>query len=407
MTSAPSENRKRPSLAILGSRGIPARYGGFETFAEQLSTRLVRAGFPVTVFGERHAGEPARGEHQGVRLERVAVPRLGSVSALVYDVLCLWRARREHDVVFMLGYGAGPFCALPRLAGREVWISMDGLEWQRGKWGWLARTWLRRMERAALRAGQRIVFDSEAVRRAVLGERADARVSVIAYGAELDLEHDPLVLESLALRPKSYYLVVCRIEPENHVLEVVRAVSRGPTTRALLVVGDLERAGAYGEACRRAAGPQVRFLGPVFDRPTLHALRVESWAVIHGHSVGGTNPSLLEALAAGAPVLAHDNPYNREVVGEGALWFRDEETLVGALSECERRTAEERVSLGERGRRTIQERFTWERVTEAYARLLDPSFPGARVEPPAATAGEPPGPLPARREGARAGERAG
>src|SRR6185503_3438858 len=317
--------RRLPSLAILGCRGIPARYGGFETFAEELGARLAARGFPVTVFCQRavledqESGEPVR-EHRGVRLEHVRVPRLGPRSALAYDLVSLRRAR-AHDVVYMLGYGAGPFLGLARRPGNEVWVNMDGLEWRRSKWGPLARSWLRRAERAALRSAQRIVFDNAAVRGVVLGGAEDARVSVIEYGAELDLEHDPGVLVSLGLRPQSYFLSVARIEPENHVLEILRAHARSGIKRALLLVGDVERAGHYGAACRAAAAGTARFLGPLFDGRTLHALRREAAAALHGHSVGGTNPALLEGMAASTPLIAHDNPFNREVLGASAVWF--------------------------------------------------------------------------------------
>jgi glycosyltransferase involved in cell wall biosynthesis len=396
-------------VAILGSRGIPARYGGFETFAEELATRLAQAGFELTVFGERRRGEARLGHHRGVRLVRMSAPRLGPLSTLLYDLRCLWRARRGYDVVLMLGYGASLFCGLPRSRGTEVWISMDGLEHRRGKWGPLGRAWLRRMEARALSVADRVVFDSEAVRRDVLSRvSGPARAHVIEYGARLDLPRDPGVVESLGLRPRSYYLVVCRIEPENRVLEIVRAVSRAPTTRELIVVGDVERAGPYGEACRRAAGPQVRFLGAVFDRQTLHALRAESWAAIHGHSVGGTNPSLLEALAAGVPVIAHENPFNREVLGDGARTFRDEDELVAAIAAAERASAEDRLAEGERGRRRIQERYTWERIAAEYVRLLSsderrpPSGDGA---PSPAARPEPAGALPVAADVRHAGRR--
>ncbi len=398
--SAPARETARRAarrLAILGSRGIPARYGGFETFAEELSVRLAREGFEVTVFCERSGAEAAPAEHRGVRLEYVRLPGLGALRALLYDLVSLWRARRGWDVVYMLGYGAGVFLWIPRLFGREVWVNMDGREWQRPKWGGPARLWLRLMESAALCAAQRVVFDSAAVHRAVLGERSAARAAVLEYGATLEpLAEDPHVLESLGLRERSYFLVVARLEPENHVLEIVRAVSRSDSE--LLVVGDLERGGRYARTCVRAAGSRVRFLGSVFDRPTLASLRSRACAVIHGHSVGGTNPSLLEALAAGAPVIAHDNPFNREVLEEGALYFRDESELVGALRSCTGMGAEERQRVKLLSRRRIEARYSWERIAAQYARWLEPAGePGGSGERDGELAREVPPALPARK----------
>ena len=236
--------RRAPRVALLGCRGIPARYGGFETFAEELGARLAGRGYEVTVFCEA-TGEPdAPSVHRGMRLEYVAAPRLGSAGALAYDVLSLRRAR-AHDVVYMLGYGAGAFLGLARSGANRVWVNMDGLEWRRSKWGPLARAWLRRMERIALRSADRVVFDSDAVRRAVVGEAPNERVFVIEYGAELAHEPDPRVLDSLGVRPHAYFLLVARIEPENHVLEILRAHARSGVEQELLVVGDVARAARH------------------------------------------------------------------------------------------------------------------------------------------------------------------
>ncbi len=374
-------------LALLGCRGIPARYGGFETFAEELGARLVARGLEVTVFcPATDVREPPR-THRGVRLEYVRVPRLGAASALVYDLCCL-RAARAHDVVYMLGYGAGAFLGLARRPGNEVWVNMDGLEWRRSKWGPLARAWLARMERAALRTADRVVFDCEAVCRAVTGAAPAGRVAVIEYGAELEREPDPRVLESLGLRPQGYFLLVARIEPENHVLEILRAHARAGVGRELLVVGDIERAGRYGKACRAAAGPGARFLGALFDARTLHALRRDSLAAVHGHSVGGTNPALLEAMAAGAPVLAHDNPFNREVLAEDGAYFGNEAELQALLREAVSWSPEERARRSAAHRARIRARYTWERIAAEYHALLVPEPAALEMplpEPPLVT----------------------
>lgn len=365
-----------PRLALLGSRGIPARYGGFETFAQELSTGLVARGFEVTVFTDGRE-PPGPAEFRGVRLERVPVPFGGALGTLWYDLASLWRSRARFEVVLMLGYGAGGFLWLARGGRTRVWVAMDGREWRRKKWGALARTWLRTMERLALHQADRLVFDSAAVRAEVCGKDVpEERVTVLEYGARLDPASDPQALAAAGLVPRGYHLLVARIEPENHVLEIVRAHGRADVAGELVVVGDVERAGAYGRACRAAGAQRVRFLGALYEPVSLHTLRANARACLHGHSVGGTNPALLEAMAAAVPVLAHDNPYNREVLGEDGLWFADEDALVEGLRALERESGDSLAARGARLRARIAARYTWERIVQGYAARLAPQGAG-------------------------------
>jgi len=389
-----------PRIALLGSRGIPARYGGFETFAQELACGLVARGFEVTVFVDGRE-PPGPAEFRGVRLERVAVPLGGAAGTLAYDLASLWRARGRFEVVLLLGYGAGGFLWLARGGGTRVWVAMDGREWRRRKWGLLARTWLRAMERLTLRQADRLVFDSAAVCAEVSGAAPQGeRVAVLEYGAHLDLVADPTVLAALGLAPHRYYLLVARIEPENHVLEIVRAHAHADLARELVVVGDVERAGAYGRLCRAAGARTARFLGALYEPLHLHTLRAHAWAILHGHSVGGTNPSLLEGMAAATPVLAHDNAYNREVLGEDGAWFASEDELVARLGACEARAEEQRRATGERLRARVRARYTWERIVDGSAARhapRAPSAPCAALAPDALPAALP-GPARAREE---------
>ena len=177
-------------IALLGTRGIPAAYGGFETFAEILSTRLAAVGMDVTVFCTREA-IPQPESYNDVTLEYAASPSCGPFSTIVYDLVCLWRARKDFDVVYMLGYGASLFCFLPRLWGTRVWINMDGIEWARSKWSWPARLWLRTMESVALWTANVIIADADAIgdylRRR---HRKVPGLQVIPYGAEV-VQHPP------------------------------------------------------------------------------------------------------------------------------------------------------------------------------------------------------------------------
>ena len=360
----------RKRLAILGSRGIPARYGGFETFAEQLSVRLVDRGFDVTVFCECQEEGPHPESHRGVELVHVRAPSLGPLSTIVFDLKCLWRVRKSFDVAYMLGYGVGLFLFVPRLWGCEVWTNMDGIEWSRSKWNWLAKGWLRFMERAATWTSDRLIADARGIRTHLEARyRVKPEISVIPYGADVpEKPPDDHLIDEYAVRPYSYYLVVCRLEPENHVLEILQGFAASQSANTLVIVGDVTAGTQYVRSLSLIRDDRVRFVGTVYDQAKLQALRWYCRAYFHGHSVGGTNPSLLEALACGNLVIAHDNDFNREVAGDCARYFRDASDIPEILRRIE--TASAPDSQRARSQARVRENYDWEKVADAYASLL-------------------------------------
>jgi lipopolysaccharide/colanic/teichoic acid biosynthesis glycosyltransferase/glycosyltransferase involved in cell wall biosynthesis len=373
--SAPAELKSRSDkaalkLAILGTRGIPARYGGFETFAEQLAVRLARKGIDITVYCPSKAHQ-CDGEYQGVRLTYESTPKLGDFSEIAWDVKCLWKARSRYDVVYMLGVGAAFAAWIPRLFGSEVWINSDGLEWKRKKWSLAQRAYLMAAEAAGVACASRIVADADAIAEH-LQKRfpGTTKITSIPYGADIPA-HEPAseILEAWNLKADGYYLIVCRLEPENHVLEILRGFQQAETRLPLVVVGDIDRHNDYERKLLAFRSERIYFIGTVYDQETLHALRYHCRAYFHGHSVGGTNPSLLEAMACANTVIAHDNCFNREVLGESGLyWFAsgDVTSLVKAVDE-------DRVDASARGRMAteiVRTRYQWNLITNSYLELL-------------------------------------
>jgi glycosyltransferase involved in cell wall biosynthesis len=361
-----------PRIAIVGSRGIPARYGGFETFAEEIAVRLVARGYDVTVMCEEE-GDMRLPSYRGVRLEYVPAPALGGLTTVVHDCRALWRCRKDFDVVYMLGYGAALFCALPRLWGTPVWINMDGMEWRRSKYGFFGRTWLRTMERAAVGIATRLVADASAIRTELASRyRRMPPATVIPYGAHVvAAPPPPSVLDEWGLAPRRYYIVVCRFEPSNHVLELLEGFADSASPHPLVVLGNYRCETPYIRELVRVAGTdeRIRMVGTVYDQAKLHALRYHSIAYLHGHSVGGTNPSLLEAIGCGNPIIAHDNPFNREVAADAGLYFISPADVARHIHTLEHEPGL-RERLSARAYARIAERYTWDHIEAAYLDLL-------------------------------------
>ena len=361
-------------LAILGTRGIPARYGGFETFAEQLAVRLVERGHDVTVFCE--STRAATEEYKGVKLRHIRTHNLGPLGTVVYDAACLWDARSSFDVIYMLGYGSSALCWLPRIWGKQVWINMDGLEWARGKWGPMARWYLRWAEAIAMWTPNRIIADAAAIKANLHSRhRRLPPCDVLPYGCEIVSHARPEELKSFGLEPGSFYLVVCRFEPENHVREIIDGFLDSDTRTRLVLVGDHTSKTAYVQSLAMYNNDRLLFTGPAYEQSKIQALRYFSRAYLHGHSVGGTNPSLLEAMGCGNVVIAHDNPFNREVLGSAGLFFSTPGEIAAAIGRVDSGEAEI-AAMKSNAVERVKQYYTWDRITGSYCELI--SLVGSR-----------------------------
>lgn len=369
-----SNTNRQPHVAILGTRGIPAAYGGFETFAEQLAVRLVRRGYAVTVYAEAEGDCPPDFNYKGVRVRYRRRPNWGPASVIAYDCACLWDVRREYDLVYMLGYGAAWACWLPRVWGTPVWINVDGLEWVRSKWGLVARLYLRLMESVAARAATRLVADAEAIaQRFRQHYPRGAKCTTIAYGA--DVVDATLVstkhLLDLGLESGNYFLVVARPEPENHILEMIQGYLQHDTNWPLVVVGDITDATAYQRRLIALRSERVKLIGGIYDHQKLTALRVHAALYLHGHSVGGTNPSLLEAMACGNLVLAHDNIFNREVAGDSASYFKTPGDLSQAIHALFSLSQDSLLNRRQQFQERVRAHYNWDLITDKYVKLFE------------------------------------
>jgi glycosyltransferase involved in cell wall biosynthesis len=301
----------------------------------------------------------------------VRSPGAGGLANLLFDVWCTIACLGKHDIVYMCGYGASFMSFLPRLFGAGVWINIGGLEWKRTKWPKLVRAYVKLSERLCGLMANRVVCDAQALLDYCAREyRSLVRLSSVSYGVSpLPIGPDSARRLPPGLEPLIYDLVVARLEPENNVLEIIRGFLLHPGNRCLVVVGGLDKR-PYVESLRNAASERVAFLGGVYDRAKLAALRRHAFVAFHGHSVGGTNPSLLEAIAAGRPIIAHDNPFNREVGGPLVRFFAAPEDIPPLLDALEREGARRDLDQAGPARAWLDERYNWDKVASQYADLF-------------------------------------
>ena len=359
-------------LIILGIRGLPAAHGGFETFAERLAPYLLGRGWAVTVYCQGSlTGRRDEDEWKGVRRIHIPVACNGSLGSIEFDIKCVADLEGQDGTILTLGYNTGFLSVWLRLKNRRNLINMDGLEWKRAKYGFASRAYLWLNERLAALSGTRLIADHPVIADHLATRAARAKIDTIPYGSDPIYEASPEPLAALGLDPGGFFTLIARPEPENTVLEIVRAFSAEPRGAKLVVLGKYDQSHAYQRQVLTAAGPEVVMPGAVYDKTVLAALRFYSVAYLHGHQVGGTNPSLVEALGAGNAVIAHDNPFNRWVAGDAGIFFRTEADIQGHIQTL-LADKELRDKLSNNARRRWMEKFTWPSVLDQYRDILGP-----------------------------------
>jgi glycosyltransferase involved in cell wall biosynthesis len=351
-------------IALLGTRGIPANYGGFETFAEELSTRLVGRGHELFVYcRERRAGKTYRGVHLRY-LPTISHKYFETLAHTLVSTLHLMAHRT--DVALYCNAANAVFTAAPRLVGVPVVLNVDGIERKRKKWNRLAKTWYHLSEWLATKLPNVIVTDAEAIRDYY---RSNYRKGseFIPYGAESEPMSSSSVLAELGLERRRYFLFVSRFEPENHPLEVREAFEQIDTPFKLALIGDAPYAPDYIRRVRATTDPRIVIPGAIYGRGYAE-LGSHCFAYIQATEVGGTHPALIEAMGRGALVLYRDTPENAEVAGGCGIPFdrnlKEKIELVLAMPE------NERECLRRRAVERVRERYSWDAVTDAYERLL-------------------------------------
>lgn len=355
-------------LGILGCRGIPNHYGGYEQFAQYLSKGLVARGYEVWVYNSSLHPYQAD-EWEGVKLIHCYDPedKLGAFGQFVYDFHCLRDAsKRPFDVLLQLGYTSSAIWH--RLWPKNMLqvMHMDGLEWKRSKYSPLVQRFLHKMEAWAAQKADALVADSEVI-QTYLKDHYQQDAAFIPYGAPLGISPNVQDLAPWGLVAKQYFLAIARFVPENNLEPIIQGYLASQHPFPLVLVGEpRHRYGQYLQ--KRYASSRVVFIGSIYDQTMLDSLRFHAGLYFHGHSVGGTNPSLLEAMACQVPICAHDNPFNRAVLGTEALYFDGDTAISDHLSKWEQISFPFQWIVANAEK--IQHKYHWEKILDAYEGLF-------------------------------------
>jgi glycosyltransferase involved in cell wall biosynthesis len=353
-------------IAIFGARGIPHTYSGTETFFGELAPRLAARGHEVMVYC-RSSLFPVKPEsYRGVRLIYLPSIETKNLSTPSHTLACMIDVLfRNVDVMLLSNVANALHCVIPRLFGKNVALNVDGVEWKRSKWSSLGQRYFylnARLSGAICPDG--IITDAVAMQEIYLQEFG-TRSACIAYGANIENSANPSVVRQYGLEPFQYHLIASRLVPENNADLIVRGFRDVRSDKILAVAGDANYRSSFVDMLKRTPDPRVRFLGHISNSDDVKELHCNSFAYLHGHSVGGTNPALLKALGYGNCVLALDTPFNREVIGEYGILFRDAADLSQKLQYIEDNPAEADKFRGIAPQRIV-EKYSWDHITDQY-----------------------------------------
>lgn len=356
-------------IAILGIRGVPANYGGFETFAEQLGARLAAGGHEVTVYGRDRYIARDRQAYRAMRIVRLPAPRSKYLETVIHSLFAAIHAiGGRYDIVYVCNSANVPAVVLLRLLGRRVVLNVDGLEWQRAKWNQIGRTYYRLCAWAAAHLPIHLVTDARVIQdyyARAYGRRTD----YFPYGTDLQPLPDDGTLARVGLEAGRYVLYVSRLEPENNAHVVIDAYARVTSDLPIAIVGDAPYANEYIGRLKSTKDPRVRFLGAIYG-DGYRVLRSHARVYVQATEVGGTHPALVEAMGYGNAILANDVPEHRETLGDAGRYYKGSEALARELQQLldDPATAE---ALGQRAHERAAAIYGWDAIADAYEAWLE------------------------------------
>jgi glycosyltransferase involved in cell wall biosynthesis len=357
-------------IAIIGTRGVPAMYGGFETCAEEISIGLIQMGHCVTVYcrNENSKGNPK--DYKGVNLVYLPHLETKNLGTLSHSLLSFVHAVfQKYDLILAFNVGLAPICIIPKLFGIKIVLNVDGLEWKRKKWGILAKKYFQICEKISGFCVDEIVTDSKAIQQYYIDKYKTPSV-YIAYGAHSEGKLNKKILDKYHLKEDEYFLIASRLEPENNADLIIEAFQKVKTNKKLVIAGGANYKSVYVDKLKSIKDPRIIFLGPVYEKGHIESLHLGCFAYIHGNEVGGTNPALLKAMGYGNTILTLDAIYNKEVAQDGALYFNKNIESIKSKIELIISDNHIRKSIANKGYRIAKKSFDWRIVIMRYERLF-------------------------------------
>ena len=364
--------KKDFTIAIIGSRGYPFVYSGYETFVKEVSERLVQQDIGVRVYCQKHLFSDTPNQVNGVDLIYVPTVQTKSLNQLVHSFFSMLHACfSKVDVILVVNAANGPFGLISLLAQKKTLINVDGLEWLRPKWKGLGQVYFKFAAKLATLFYNTIITDAEAMRQVYLNT-FNTDSTVIAYGANIRHPKNPELISQFGLQPNEYYLIVGRLIPDNNSDILLEGYLKANSNKKLVIVGDVPYQDTYAQRMKAHASDQVLFLGYVTDSEVLAELYHQSYAYLHGHEYGGTNPTMLKAMAYGTAILALDTVFNREMLENGEFgWFfqKTPDSVALYLQQAEN-NPQSVETLKAKARNGITQKYNWDEVTKAYVTVF-------------------------------------
>jgi glycosyltransferase involved in cell wall biosynthesis len=357
------------NIALIGTRGIPARYGGFETFAEKISALMVKAGYHVDI--QCDAGSYDQNILNGAELFYSSITK--TYNPIRYYWEGLKSGSRNSDILLVATTGGSIFYFLKYFNKKTIITITDGIECKRSKWPIPHRMYLKFSEWLAVRLSDYLIADSQKIREYLESKypKSKGKVHVIEYGADIVDSFDQKYLDGYGLEPDKYYMLVSRMEPENNIKMIIDGFKISNSENKLLVVGKQTDSKYAREIKAQANDPRIIFTGAIFDDKELKSIRFACRAYIHGHSVGGTNPSLLEAMGSRNICICHDNVFNREVTGNRQLYFSNPEDLAKMIEKVDHTPSDEKETFKSEALSRVKSHYTWDQILNKYIRLFN------------------------------------